>query len=62
MLEEQAGKSFMHVYHLQLLNTQLLAALQRHPVLLGILQSIVAHGCAQTDHYVHPAEKKKSFF
>lgn len=51
----------MHVYHLQLLNTQLFAALQRHPVLFGILQSIIAHSCAQTDHYIHPAEKKTAF-
>lgn len=55
-------KSFRHVYHLQLLHTQLFAALQRDPVLLGILQSIIAHSCAQTDHHIHPAEKKTAFY
>lgn len=52
----------MRVYHLQLFDPQLFAALQRDPVLLGVLQSIIAHSCAQADHYIHPAEKKTVFY
>lgn len=52
------GCSTRH-YHFQLLHPQLLAALQGHPVFLGFLQSVIAHGGAQADHHVHSAKIKR---
>lgn len=45
----------MH-YHLQLLHPQLFATLERHALLLGVLQRVVPHGGAEADDHVHPAD------
>lgn len=48
----------MH-YHLQLLHPQLFATLERHPLLLGVLQRVVPHGGAEADDDVHPADGQR---
>lgn len=42
-------------YHLQLLHPQLFSALERDSLFFGLLQRVVPHRGAQTDHNIHPA-------
>lgn len=45
--------------HLQLLHPQLLTTLDRHALLFHVLQSVVPHRGAQTEHYVHPGGNER---
>ena len=47
------------IYHLQLLHPQLFTTLERHPLLLGVLQRVVPHGGAEADDHVHPAGEQR---
>lgn len=47
-------------YHLHLLHPQLFTTLDRHSLLLSVLQGVVPHRGAEADHDIHPENDRKS--